>query len=727
MNRLTALKVSFSLGEILSLCGNKIRQYQKHIASFFALFGIFLFFIFLYYSFEFYIRNYRIPLTDLRKIVIQTINLELGRAVDIGVLDFSLREGLILEDLVISQEEDFSFNEHLLKVKKVTFRLSGFWKSSPNIERIDFYSPQIVADTDSKVRSQLLEYLQSSKVKDIRFHDFRLTLKTKDSTVVNWKEGWNLEFLRKDGKINITYDNGWFWIPNTTRVKGEGFFPESEMEEFSFFIKWKNFPSEEATELTNFLFGSPVHTAVLTGEAKIEKFPSKNFAVIGNVEFENSLIHLPFFSNYMLDRFRFSEKFSFDEKKEERIFSSYDFSIKYTTETFLAKEPLVSRNVEFNVNTLSEITDHIFTPGGELGFPLEGNLKGNLSLTETGERTKWFKWEGGVTGENLKWDSNFFQMDEGSFTLNISKNNHLEFTGKFNVFDKPNLVSLASDLDWTKSKKTDGSLYYPLNSKTKANIESSSIVASDWFRLYNDWQKDTMDEIKERQEKLIPEEYFYQKKVYKYFLESMNWDLNFHFSKFFPYEGGSDLGETKGNLSVKDGRMSLNFPLGNLGSKVSMVSYFASKTPNFTFSLYLNSYPWNNSWLSLCGEELKPSLVDLDYSFASLGSDYYMLHKDARINYFVKLHQVSLKNAEVFTKLPIPIQKFKEPFSIEFNLDHYFETDYLRNLAIYGNELDLKGYGSNKTGNFVYTLYGILGEVRGNWNISEEENRCVIK
>ncbi|MCZ8344100.1 MAG: hypothetical protein O9301_13780 [Leptospira sp.] len=727
MKGLPSLRESISLRDTLSLLYNWFNEYRKHIHSSLALAGFLLGSICLYYGFEYYVKNHRIPLTFLRKIIIQTINQELGKAVDIGVLDFSLREGLILEDLVISQDEDFSFNEHLVKVKKVTFRMSGFWKSSPNIERIDFYSPHIVTDTDSKIRSQLIQYLQTTKVKHISFHDFRLTLRSGDSSIVDWKEGWEVNLERKNQKISVNYSNGWFWLPNTTRIKGEGYFSELDFDEFSFNFKWKNFPSEEAILLTEYILGAPVHSAVLTGEAKIEKFPNQSYIMSGGAEFENSLIPIPFISGYVFDGFRFNEKFSFSDKKEERVFSSYDFLIKYTKEKLETKEPTELRNLEFSISALDEITNYIFTISGESGIPLQGSLKGSLSLKETGERNKWFQLDGDVLGENLVWESDLFTLNEGQVQIKINPANRMQLGSNFSLFGKKGKLSLVSDLDWSRQKKTDGSFYYPMNSKSKASFVIDSLVASDWFPLFTDWKENTMDEIKERQEKLIPEEYFYQKKIYKYFLESMNFELAVLFESYYPFPDAKSLGETRGNLIVKDGRFNLNLPLGNSGNKISIVSYFASKTPNFGFSIFLTEYPWDRSWINLCGTELSPKWIDLDYSFNSIGSDYYMLHKDARMNYFLRLGLVQMKKPEVFTKLEFPIQKFEDPFSVEFNSDHYFDTDFLRNLAISGEGIDLKGYGSNKTGEFVYSLYGAIGDTRGNWTISEEEDRCVIK
>ncbi|MDF3820208.1 hypothetical protein P3G55_09870 [Leptospira sp. 96542] len=703
-------------------------KHRRVFLSFLSLGFVFLSFVFVYFLFEFYIRNYRIPLTELRKIITTVINKELGRAVDIGVLDFSLREGLILEDLVISQEEDFSFNEHLLKVKKVTFRLSNYFKNTPKVERVDFYGAQLVLGDGDNLQDQLLGYLRTTKVKDIRFHDTRITLKKENSTVLDWKEGWDIFLYRKNKTIYTSYDNGWFWIPNTTRISGEGFFHESDLDEYRFDIKWKNFPSDEALLFTNYLFGSVVHSAVLTGEGRVEKKKSESYVISGNVEFENSIIPLPFFPNFLLDSFRFQEKFYFTNTKEERIFSSFDFLIGVTAETVTAKEPLVQRKIEFKISGLEQITDHITDLSGSSLFPLKGGLKGSFQILETGEKNKWFDILGEIQGSNLEWNSEFLNLRNGDFALKFDENNHWELNLNSEVFDKPTKLNLVGDAEWSKAKKIDGSFYYPMYSKTKGSIFAQSITANDWNKLYFDWKKDTVEEIKERQEKLIPDEYFYQKKVYKYFLESMNFDLAIVFNAFYPYSGAKNLGETKGSLVVRDGRFQLNLPLGQENSKLSLISYYASKTPNLLFSLNLVEYPWSESWMNLCGVDLYPSRVSLDYGFTSVGSDYYTIHKDARVSYSLKLFDVNLKNSDIFTNLTIPKEIWNKPFRLEFDLDHYFETDYIRNMVIEGQNIDIRsGYGSNKSGFFAFSLYGNIGEVRGNFAISEEDNKCTIK
>ncbi|WP_408611696.1 LIC_12586 family protein [Leptospira chreensis] len=727
MERIFSLKRLFSYRQSFSNLFNRIRENKRVLFSFLALGLIFFCFILCYYGLEFYLRNYRIPLVQLRKVVTFTINRELGKAVDIGVLDFSLREGLIIEDLVVSNEEDFSFNDHMLKVKKVTFRLSSYFKDSPTVEQIDFYSPHLVLNENASLRNQLIQYAQTSKLKDIRFHDAKLTVKQNDSTLVDWKEGWDIVMKRKNKRLYLSYNNGWFWIPNSTRIKGEGEFSDHNLDEYQFEFQWKNYPSEEAIILTNYLFGSNVHSAVLSGEGKVVRDAASGFTASGDVEFENSLIPIPFFENYILDGFRFRELFLFTPNKEEREFLGTDFRIKTSVKTETIKEPLLDRHFEFQIESLEGIAERISDLSGNFTLPLSGSLSGNIDLLETGDKNKWFQLRGNLSGSEMEWDSKLLQLEKGNLSLNLTEGN--EWNLKFDslLFGKPSHLGGGGSNEWGRSKKTDGSYYYPLNSKTKLGFQTPDLTGSDWKPLYEDWNRETLEEIRERQEKLIPEEYFYQTKVYKYFLESMNLDFGIQIANYYPFGGANSLGESKGNLQVKDGRMNLGLNLGNSNSKISMVSYYASKTPNFGFSLVLNEYPWSDPWMHLCGAELKPTHVSLDYSFNSMGSDYYTLHKDARTSYFLKLFGVSLKDADLVSKLVMDLSPLKKPFQMEFDLSRYSDMDYISNLVVSSESLDLKGYGNNKNGNYAFTTYGLVGESRGSFSLTEEENKCVLK
>lgn len=701
--------------------------YRPYLYSSLALLLYFTIVLISYFGFEYYIKTRRVPLVALRSIVISTINEKIDKAVDLGVVDFSLREGLILEDLVISQEEDFSFNAHLLKVKRVTFRLSSVLAKVPHVDRVDFYSPQLTLNNDQSIETKLLEYFKSTKVSEVHFHDLRVSLNKDDLSVLDWKEGWDVHFFRKNGKILVEYENGIYWLPNATRIKGEGYLSETEIGDFKFNLTWKNYPSEESPLLVSYLFGTTMQSAVISGEGVWEN-SSAGEIIKGNVEFESSSFIVSQIPGFVMNDLRFQEKFLFHNGKEMREFSSLDFQLKIEDEITTAKESLLHRKIDFNIDDLSEISKGYIDLVSGQSVPLKGKLRGSLDVRETGEKNKWFKTKAAISGEELEWNSDLFAFQNGTLEFNIEEGNQLKFNLKGELFDKPVNLEALSGLDWSRSKKTDGTFYYPLSSKTKATLEIKSLLSKHWSPIYDTWKKDTIEEIKERQEKLIPEEYFYQKKVYKYFLESMNFDLAIHASDFFPYEGSASSGELKGSLVVKDGRMNTTFTLPTSGSKISMSSYFATKTPNFSFSLFLVNYPWNRPWTEVCGINLLPESVNLDYAFVSQGSDYYTLSKDARINYLLRLENVKAVGKELWVKLGLPEKSISDPLRIEFNLDHYFDSDYIRNLSISSASVDWKGYAQNKSGYFTYNLYGSAGDSRGNWSFTEEENRrCTVK
>jgi hypothetical protein len=700
-------------------------------AQLFSILALILFFIVVilsYLGLEYYLKTRKVPLVAIRSIVTSTINKEIGKAVDLGVVDFSIREGLILEDLVISREEDFSFNTNLLKVKRVTFHVSSFFSAIPHIDRIDFFSPQLTLNNDEALEKTLLEYFKSTKVKEVRFHDTRVSFKKGDLSVLDWKEGWDIRFLRKNGKIEIEYDNGIYWLPNATRVKGEGILSETDTNDFKFFLQWKNYPSEEAPLLVSYLFGTTMQSAVLSGNASWERSVKGEDVIKGDVEFENSNFLLAQFPGYVVNGLRFKENFLFQNNKETRDFSSLDFQLKVEDETIVGKESLLNRKIDFKIDDLEPLSSLFIELSSGEGLPLSGKLRGSLEVAETGEKNKWFKVKGAIGGEDLEWNSDHFNFRNGVTQLNVGDGNSVSLNVKGELFDKPINLDLSAFVDWSRSKKIDETFYYPLTSKSKATLKIRELLAKNWAPLYETWKKDTLEEIKERQEKLIPEEYFYQKKIYKYFLESMNFDLAIVVGDFFPYEGSASSGELKGSVIVKDGRLNTNILLPETGSKLSITSYYATKTPNFSFSLYLNAYPWNRPWTDICGMNILPESINLDYSFASQGSDYYTLSKDARISYALKLERVKVVGKELWIKLNLPEKAILDPLTIDFTLDHYFESDYIRNLSIVSSSIDLKGYAQNKTGFYTYSVYGLIGESRDNWTFTEEENkRCLVK
>lgn len=702
--------------------------YKAHLFSFFALLCFYSVVILCYLGLEYFLKTKKVPLVAIRSIVTSTINKEIGKAVDLGVVDFSIREGLILEDLVISREEDFSFNTNLLKVKKVTFHISSFFSSIPHVDRIDFFSPQLTLNNDEDLEKTLLEYFKSTRVKEVIFHDTRVSFKKEDMSVLEWKEGWDIRFVRKSGKIQVQYDNGIYWLPNATRVKGEGTLSESNSNDFKFTLQWKNYPSEEAPLLVSYLFGTTMSSAVLSGSASWERSEQGGDVIKGDVEFENSNFLLPQVSGFVANGLRFQEKFLFLNNKETREYSSLDFQLRIEDETTANKEKYLARKIDFKVDDLAPLSSMLIELSTGEGLPLQGKMRGSIEVTETGDKNKWFKTKANIGLEDIEWKSERFSFRNGVSQLNIGEGNTVSLSMKGELFDKPTKLDLTSTLDWSRSKKTDGSFYYPLNSKTKANLKINELLAKNWLPLYESWKKETLADIKERQEKLIPEEYFYQKKIYKYFLESMNFDLAIQVDNFFPYEGSASGGELKGTFLVKDGRWNTNFFLPKSGSKLGISSYFATKTPNFGFTLFLNEYPWNRPWTDVCGMNILPESINLDYSFASQGSDYYTLSKDARINYTAKLDRVKVVGKELWIKLNLPEKSISDPLTIEFSLDHYFDADYMRNLSLTSSSIDLKGYAQNKTGLYVYNVYGLIGENRGSWTFSEEENkRCQVK
>ncbi|MCU0824889.1 MAG: hypothetical protein MUF77_09640, partial [Leptospira sp.] len=68
MKGLPSLRETISLRDSLSLIYNWLIRYKQQIYSSLALAGFLFVSVLAYYGFEYYIKNYRLPLTLLRKI-----------------------------------------------------------------------------------------------------------------------------------------------------------------------------------------------------------------------------------------------------------------------------------------------------------------------------------------------------------------------------------------------------------------------------------------------------------------------------------------------------------------------------------------------------------------------------------------------------------------------------------------------------------------------------------
>jgi len=674
-----------------------------------------------YFGLEAYIKSRRIPLSQIRGLVTSLINKELGKAVDLGVVDFSLREGIILEDLVISQEEDFAFNQNLLKVKKVTFRFNQYLKNLGHIDRVDLYSPTLTLDTGSAFTENLVKYYQETKLAKLVIHDAKLILKKDEFGVMEWKKGWDIYCERKNGKILIQYQNGNYWIPGASRILGEAELPDLGLDRFRFRFQWKNVSTDETRYVTQYIFGGKLQLAETTGEAVWEKTKEGVWSASGNVDFQGANILIS--GQYGIFGLTFRERFFIQPEKEEREYFANGANLLWVEErVFTPKEVLEKRKISFQSEDLSFFAKHIQEVATGEYLPFGGRVRGELKMEETGEKNKWFRLQGDIHLSESYWQSPLITWSDGNLDLQIIEPNSINLSSTGFLFGKSYQMKTSANFDAARLQKKDG-FYYPINSKIRGNMEVDKVIFSEWFPLYENWKKSVLEDIRERQEKIIPEEFFYQSKIFKYVLEYMYLDfqLTSKETKGFPELG--DLGIGKINMQIQNGRVTLQSGAGN--QKMNLNSTFSTKQPSLVFNLQLVNFPWQRDWMTVCGVGIIPTNLTLDYMFSSSGSDYYTLSKDSRSTSYVSLNQARLETPDFLTKNGL--ENSKEPIQMEFQIDRYFETEYIRNVSVQGPGIDWKGFGQRKLGNLSFNLYGSLGSNRSSWTIVEEEGRCSAK
>ncbi len=213
----------FSQDKILTLYNN-----QKLRLGIFLLSSVCILYFGLLRFLEYRIFESRIQVNQIRSFITDAINQELHKAVDLGIIEFSLWEGILLEDLMISQDEDFTFNHKLLQSRKIGLKLSSLFSHQPYIKRIKIIDPIIQVNTTDDYFNSLVEYLLKVNIQELEFSGLRLDLLEGEDVLISIKEKSDWVFKKENNKIYFSFNNGWFWIPFVTRIQGQGVISLSE-------------------------------------------------------------------------------------------------------------------------------------------------------------------------------------------------------------------------------------------------------------------------------------------------------------------------------------------------------------------------------------------------------------------------------------------------------------------------------------------------------------------
>ncbi|WCL51173.1 hypothetical protein [Leptospira sp. GIMC2001] len=711
----------------------------------------------------------RIQVGQIRTFLTHIINTDLDKAVDVGIIEFSLFEGILVEDLVISQEEDFTFNRKLLQSRKIALQLSSIFSKEPYLKKIKIIDAKFQIDINDDFFQKLIDYLLLVNIQEVEFQGTTIELYEGERLILKLDEPTNWVFQKKNNTIELYFKNRTYFLPFITKIEGSGVIELSESKDYqlNFNALWRNIESNQLPGISLWLGDFDPDAGKMHGEMQIQ-LKDAIWNLNASSEWVNASGRFRIWEDLQIDNFTFKTKSIIQINNTSKIKSMQrnllSEEVEWNTK-LETKLDLTEGNTNWTIYDLESFSNN-HMKGNQMN--IGGSINGNLTWKETGIRNNWFHFNG-----EMNWNNGF--LKEGSIDLNWNswkttiKENILNSGFDGEIFGSKLKLESAIKLQIWKSIRPDKTNYYPLGTNGEISGNLERIVLEHWYPIFNQYKTKIEKEIRERQEKIIPEEYFTQFKIYKYLLEEMNisWDLKINEIVTIPVNTNSkepdnsildfilrkspidktplekynDLEKKTSKESLKNwlftGSIKSGRGIGKLvqlstSNRLEFNTQFANKTPYLEFSINVEDIPWRQTSIQICGLPLHSDRLSLYYSIKTRGSDYYGLSKQANHSSVWGFHKAKFligSNDGTFeSKLPIDRKYLTMNFDLDLEMDRYFETSYYRN--IHWVELspepvyEWKGSGNSRSLYPSYNLYGKLESETKTLNFSDEGMQC---
>jgi hypothetical protein len=681
---------------------------------------------------EYTIFESRIQVNDIRNFITQVINKDLSKAVDLGIIEFSIWEGILIEDLMISQEEDFTYNRKLLQSKKIGLKLSSLFSKNPYIKKIKIINPKIQIDTGDDFFSSLVDYLLRANIQEVEFSGLQIDVFESENQILNIKQRTDWLFYKSEDRIEFRYSNGWFWLPFVTRIQGNGsiLLKDGKPSSIEMNTRLKNLDTNEVKGLASWIHLFDANEGITSGTFS---FQQSEFQQVfqSDAEWNNMKGNFIFWDKANWEDVSFKNSFKYQKDLTTKIISTDRNYLNEWGEwnySVINENELDSSKLKWNFLEMAELKSSL--PSWK-NILIQGSFKGNFEWKESGTRNNWFLVNGKSTWEKGLWKDRQFDISWDKWEINIQEN-QMESIFKGQLFSSNLNLTSKVKLQFWKSFRPNKTTYYPVGMTGNIDTKLETLQLDDWLNLKISLNKYIQNEIKERQEKMIPEEYFTQQKIYKYLLEDMNLVWNGNIKKILIQEQGSESLDWNHSISIQSGRISAKANQQNSKNSLSFSSQFATKSPYMEFNINLDDFEWKKPIFQLCGKDIIPDKIDLDYRFRSSGSDFNSITKQGNHSSTWNLKNNKIyednKNSETTNntdRFPLPGWSNSEEFDLSFEMDHYFENSYYRSISIISKSgKEWKGFGNTKNNLPNYTLYGKVDNEYKTIQLVEEADTC---
>jgi hypothetical protein len=677
-----------------------------------------------------------INLSDMKKVINNYIKIKLNKAIELGIIDFSLLEGITIEDIKISEEEDFSNNKLFFISQRIDIKLSNFISNKVYIDTVVIHNSKIEIDINEFNLENFFKYFKDSNFPKIEFRNLTFTLKDGNKELLKTQKPIQLNISKTSQEINISFDDSYFKIPFTMSLFGTGVIDSNNR--LTIDVRFNKFP---VNNLNGFIFnvlGSESERGETEGFIRISKF-NQEINIEGDVNILNYTGNLGIIPGIEFNSISLNTKFSYFKEIDENKKSEIYYKRKISNPNFLFSDSVVTnksnlRKIQINtrVEDFSKLTEELIIQKNDI---YKGKLNLILDLEETSKINDWFYGEGKLEIENFELHKSENKLDLVINSANFEFDNKNNLKGKIDgkIFNSPFSIKNNSIINIAKVTNNKNNYQFSINGNVETLVDN--IYINDFVSIYESIKVKIQEDIKERQEKMLPESYVIESNFYKTFLEKLTLLLQIKINKLSKSKDADSIGKVQ--LDLKFNKANLDIDIYDIldnakGKKlIFLKAIFDRKNPYYDLKVKVENLNWSDKIYNLCSSNFFSKNFDINISFVALGNNFsdIIINKNFNIEFlfrnvnYVQLDKVdNLDISEIFGKDKL--------FDIKGNLSGYGQENNFRNLEIYNSDFNFKGYSSSnfsKGSGYQFSLYGNYNNKNLTYNIFEVGNRCYLK
>ena len=678
-----------------------------------------------------------INLTEIKKIVTNYIKTKLGKAIELGILDFSLLEGITIEDIKISDEEDFSNNKMFFTSQRVDIKLSTIFSDSVYINNIIFYNSKIELDINDINTDSFFNYILEKKFPKIEFRNLNFVLKDGNREIIKTSKPLQLSILNNNGDIQLSFDDSYFKIPFTLSLYGTGSIDKNSR--FTIDLRLNKFPINNLNGFINNIMDGDGEKGESEGFVRLSKF-NREVNIEGDIDILNYSGSLGIFPGLEINSMSLNTKFSYfketDDNKKNEIF----YKRKISNPHFLYSDSIMTnktnlRKIQINskIEDFSKLSEEIIIQKKNV---IRGKMSFSLEVDETGKLNDWFYGEGKLNFENfeLNFNDKSFQVELNYANFEFDSKNNLKSKIEGKIFNSPFQLKLNTQVNILKNTSNPKIPFqYFISGIIDSNIEN--VYLNDFIPIYESIKQKVQDDIKERQEKMLPQSYIIESTIFKTYFEKLSLNFILKINNLYKSHDTDLIGEVE--LNSKFSKSNLEFDIYDLikstkGKKfITFRSYMDRKNPYYELKMKVDDLNWSDKIYSLCGSNFYSKNLDMNLSYVAIGNNFSDIVVTKNYNLDFYFRNVSHKQIEKLDTVDfLEILGKDKLFDIKGSLSGYGQEYSFRNLDINNLDYNYKGYSSSnysKGTGYQFNIYGLQNGKNVNFNIIEVGNRCQIK